>query len=83
MFSFLFFFMLYVLGVGSNVAMASSVITVFRDKYPQLKGWVAATCVAIFGFSVGIVYVTPVSSACFFTKKKIIEFMVLSIQSMA
>ncbi|XP_077293648.1 sodium-dependent nutrient amino acid transporter 1-like [Arctopsyche grandis] len=59
LFSVLFFLMLFVLGIGSNVAMASSIITVVRDKFPHVKHWHAVIAVAIFGFSIGLVYITP------------------------
>lgn len=59
LFSVLFFFMLFVLGIGSNIAMASCIITVIRDQFPKLKPWMAAVGVCVIGFSVGLVYVTP------------------------
>lgn len=62
LFSVLFFLMLFVLGVGSNAAMASSIITVIKDKFPHLKHWKIVLCVAIFGFCIGLVYITPVSA---------------------
>lgn len=60
-FSVLFFFMLFVLGVGSNVAMTSCVMTVIRDKFPKVKLWQAAMGTATVGFLIGLVYMTPVS----------------------
>lgn len=59
-FSVLFFFMLFVLGVGSNVAMTSCVMTVIRDQFPRVKLWQAALGVSTVGFCIGLVYVTPV-----------------------
>jgi solute carrier family 6 (neurotransmitter transporter, glycine) member 5/9 len=38
-FSFLFFFMLFVLGIGSNVAMMSCIMTVIRDEFVKVKHW--------------------------------------------
>lgn len=38
-FSVIFFFMLFVLGVGSNIAMTSCVMTVIRDQFPNVKAW--------------------------------------------
>ncbi|XP_062561322.1 sodium-dependent nutrient amino acid transporter 1-like isoform X2 [Armigeres subalbatus] len=58
-FSVLFFFMLFVLGIGSNVAMTSCVMTVIRDQFPKVKNWHAATGIAICGVALGSVYVTP------------------------
>lgn len=60
-FSFLFFFMLFVLGVGSNVAMASCVMTVICDQFPKVRLWQAACGVACVGFLIGLIYMTPVS----------------------
>lgn len=59
LFSVLFFFMLFVLGIGSNIAMVSCIITVIRDQFPKLKNWVAAVTVCTVGYLVGLVYVTP------------------------
>lgn len=61
-FSFLFFFMLFVLGVGSNVAMASCVMTVICDQFPKVRLWQAACGVASVGFLIGLIYMTPVSA---------------------
>ncbi|XP_065073599.1 sodium-dependent nutrient amino acid transporter 1 isoform X2 [Ochlerotatus camptorhynchus] len=58
-FSVLFFLMLFVLGIGSNVAMTSCVMTVIRDQFPKVKNWQAATVIAICGVALGSVYVTP------------------------
>lgn len=57
----MFFFMLFVLGVGSNVAMTSCVMTVIRDQFPKVRLWQAALIVATSGFLIGLVYTTPVS----------------------
>lgn len=59
LFSVLFFFMLFVLGIGSNIAMASCIITVIRDQFPKLKAWMVATGVCTVGFFIGLTYVTP------------------------
>ncbi|XP_055625250.1 sodium-dependent nutrient amino acid transporter 1 isoform X3 [Toxorhynchites rutilus septentrionalis] len=58
-FSVLFFLMLFVLGIGSNVAMTSCVMTVIRDQFPRVKNWQAATAIAICGVGLGSIYVTP------------------------
>lgn len=58
-FSVLFFAMLFVLGVGSNIAMTSCSITAIRDNFPQIKQWVCALALAIISFSIGLLYVTP------------------------
>jgi len=53
--------MLYVLGVGSAVALLGSVITVIRDSFPNLKYLLVAAVTTVLGFVGGLVYVTPVS----------------------
>lgn len=58
-FSMLFFIMLFVLGIGSNIAMVSCVITVIRDRFPKIDCWKIAVVVAIVGVSVGTIYTTP------------------------
>lgn len=71
MFSILFFFMLFVLGIGSNIAMCSCIITILRDKFKWLKAWQAAIGLAVCGFMFGLIYVTPVCThnlKCFLWK---------------
>ena len=58
-FAVLFFFMLFVLGVGSNVAQVSTVMTAIRDKYHFIKNWQIASVISVIGFSIGLIYVTP------------------------
>lgn len=60
-FSVLFFLMLYLLGIGSNVAMASCIMTIIRDKFKKVKNWHAALIIAILGTVLGSIYMTPVS----------------------
>ncbi|KAL7022824.1 hypothetical protein ACKWTF_012396 [Chironomus riparius] len=59
LFSVLFFIMLFILGIGSIVAMVTSVITVVRDQFPKVKYWQAALGYAIFGTLCGSLYLTP------------------------
>ncbi|XP_021912916.1 sodium-dependent nutrient amino acid transporter 1-like isoform X1 [Zootermopsis nevadensis] len=59
LFAVLFFLMLYTLGVGSAVALVGAVNTIICDSFPSVKYWVVATSSCIFGFLVGLVYVTP------------------------
>lgn len=59
-FSILFFFMLFILGIGSNIAMCSCVVTAIRDKFPHIQIWQAVLLVATVGFTIGLAYVTPV-----------------------
>ncbi|EDS37051.1 conserved hypothetical protein [Culex quinquefasciatus] len=54
-----FFLMLFVLGIGSNVGMATTIMTVVRDRFPHLKPSLVAFVIAIIGFSIGIIYTTP------------------------
>lgn len=58
-FAVLFFLMLLVLGMGSNVGMASCVITVIKDRFTHMSHWMLATVMAIVGFLCGIIYMTP------------------------
>lgn len=55
----LFFLMLFVLGIGSNVGMASCVMTVLKDKFTNTKSWVIAVCIAILCYAIGLIYITP------------------------
>ncbi|CAH1972723.1 unnamed protein product [Acanthoscelides obtectus] len=59
LFSLLFFLMLFVLGVGSLVGLYASLVTVIMDSFPDLKIWHVSAMSALFGFLVGMVYVTP------------------------
>lgn len=58
-FSVLFFFMLFVLGVGSNIAMTSCVMTAIRDNFPKVSNNYAALGIALISVIIGLVYVTP------------------------
>lgn len=60
LFAILFFFMLFVLGVGCLVAMQACAFTVILDSFPKLKIWHVSLGTAIGGFLVGLVYITPV-----------------------
>jgi hypothetical protein len=53
--------MLYLLGIGSNIAMMSCLMTVVRDRFKKVKNWHAALVIAILGTLCGSVYMTPVS----------------------
>ncbi|XP_061389733.1 sodium-dependent nutrient amino acid transporter 1-like [Musca vetustissima] len=59
LFAVLFFFMLLVLGVGSNVGMVSCVMTVIKDRFPNIPHWKVAAILSMLGFLCGIIYVTP------------------------
>ncbi|XP_055906728.1 sodium-dependent nutrient amino acid transporter 1 isoform X1 [Eupeodes corollae] len=58
-FAVLFFLMLLVLGIGSNIGMTSCVITVIKDRFNHLPHWLLATSISLIGFGCGIVYLTP------------------------
>lgn len=51
--------MLFVLGIGSEVGLATCVMTCIMDKFPNAKHWVIVSGIAIVGFCIGLVYVTP------------------------
>lgn len=59
LFAALFFFMLLVLGIGSNIGMVSCVINVVKDRFPQLPHWKLAIGASVLGFLCGLVYMTP------------------------
>ncbi|XP_013107994.2 sodium-dependent nutrient amino acid transporter 1 [Stomoxys calcitrans] len=58
-FSVLFFLMLFVLGIGSNVGMASCVMTVIKDRFTQTKHWVIVVSIALVCYLLGLMYITP------------------------
>ncbi|XP_063704592.1 sodium-dependent nutrient amino acid transporter 1-like isoform X2 [Culicoides brevitarsis] len=59
LFSVLFFFMLFVLGVGSAVALQSAINTVIWDQMNHVKYWKVAGSVSTAGFLIGLFYITP------------------------
>ena len=60
LFSVMFFVMLYILALGSNLATTSSIVTVIRDQFKTVKNWQAALGIAIYGIVFGSFYTTPV-----------------------
>lgn len=58
-FSMIFFIMLFVLAIGSNVGMASCIMTVIRDRFPRWQCWKVVLGIAVVGVSVGCAYTTP------------------------
>ncbi|KAH8410271.1 hypothetical protein KR009_010481 [Drosophila setifemur] len=58
-FSVLFFLMLFVLGIGSNIAMTSCSVTAIRDRFPNFKQWQCSLLIAVVSFIIGLIYVTP------------------------
>lgn len=61
LFAVLFFVMMYVLGVGSAVALCGAVFGILCDHFPKVNHWKLVLMVSSFGFLVSLVYVTPVS----------------------
>ncbi|XP_055854044.1 sodium-dependent nutrient amino acid transporter 1-like [Episyrphus balteatus] len=59
LFSVLFFLMLFVLGLGSNVGIVSCILTVVKDEFPNAQQWVIVVIISICGFCIALVYVTP------------------------
>lgn len=64
-FSIMFFLMLFILGMGSLIAMTSCVITVIKDQFKSVKTWHAALAYSIFGVITGSLYTTPVRREIF------------------
>ncbi|XP_032592356.1 sodium-dependent nutrient amino acid transporter 1 isoform X2 [Drosophila grimshawi] len=58
-FSVLFFLMLFVLGIGSNIAMSSCTVTAIRDRFPNFKQWQCSLLIAVISFCIGLIYITP------------------------
>ncbi|XP_067628880.1 sodium-dependent nutrient amino acid transporter 1-like [Eurosta solidaginis] len=58
-FSVLFFLMLFVLGIGSNVGMASCVMTVLKDQFTNTENWIIVTSIAFVCYAIGLIYITP------------------------
>ncbi|KAH8400678.1 hypothetical protein KR009_000293 [Drosophila setifemur] len=59
LFSVLFFLMLFVLGIGSNVGMASCLSTVIKDQFSHIKNWMIVVGIAVVGYFLGLLYITP------------------------
>ncbi|XP_026317515.1 sodium-dependent nutrient amino acid transporter 1-like [Hyposmocoma kahamanoa] len=57
--SVLFFLMMAVLGIGSSVALLSTINTVLMDSFPRVRtAYMSGFCCTV-GFGVGLIYVTP------------------------
>lgn len=59
LFAVLFFLMMAVLGIGSGVALLSTLNTVLLDAFPRVPTIFMASGACTAGFLVGLVYVTP------------------------
>ncbi|XP_021705240.1 sodium-dependent nutrient amino acid transporter 1 isoform X1 [Aedes aegypti] len=59
LFSVLFFLMLFIVGIGSNLGVVTSIITAIRDRCPTLENWKVASVVSVVGFSLSTIYMAP------------------------
>ncbi|CAL4064796.1 unnamed protein product, partial [Meganyctiphanes norvegica] len=59
LFAVLFFLMLFTLGLGSAAGLTGGVIAVICDQFPTWKKSYVTAGVAVAGFLIGLVYVTP------------------------
>ncbi|XP_017760565.1 PREDICTED: sodium-dependent nutrient amino acid transporter 1-like isoform X2 [Eufriesea mexicana] len=59
LFAVLFFVMMYVLGVGSAVALCGAVFSILCDSFPNVRHWKLVLLISVFGFIVSLVYITP------------------------
>ncbi|XP_058173503.1 sodium-dependent nutrient amino acid transporter 1-like [Anopheles ziemanni] len=58
-FSVLFFFMLFLLGIGTLIGIVTSVITAIHDQRPDITRWKIVIGVGVAGFAIGLIYITP------------------------
>ncbi|XP_075167565.1 sodium-dependent nutrient amino acid transporter 1-like [Haematobia irritans] len=58
-FSVLFFLMLFILGVGTNAGVFSTVITVICDRFTTIKRWIVVVVMALICYCFGLMYITP------------------------
>ncbi|XP_052891518.1 sodium-dependent nutrient amino acid transporter 1-like [Anopheles moucheti] len=58
-FAVLFFLMFFLLGLGSNTGIVTTIATAIRDRFPKLPHWKVVVMIAIYGFGCGLVYITP------------------------
>lgn len=66
--------MLFVLGIGSVVALQNVVVTVLCDQFPSLKYGRVAAITSVLGFLSGLVYLTPVCTDENSTDCHVIQF---------
>ncbi|XP_060521687.1 sodium-dependent nutrient amino acid transporter 1-like isoform X2 [Cylas formicarius] len=59
LFAILFFSVLFILGVGSLVALQGCISTVITDSFPRLKVWHVSLATVVGSLLVGLFYVTP------------------------
>ncbi|XP_043260673.1 sodium-dependent nutrient amino acid transporter 1-like isoform X2 [Colletes gigas] len=58
LFAVLFFLMLFVLGIGTTVAFTNVIVSIIKDKFPEVPNWKISAGVTSCGFLIGIVYCT-------------------------
>ncbi|XP_077259916.1 sodium-dependent nutrient amino acid transporter 1-like [Temnothorax americanus] len=58
-FGVVFFAMLFVLGIGSEVGLTSAIISIVHDQFPKVKYWHVAVGTCFCEFLIGLIYVTP------------------------
>lgn len=63
-----FFFMLFVLAIGSNVGMSICLMTAIRDRFKQLSHIRVAVAIAVVQFCIGLLYITEVRQNCLKSK---------------
>ncbi|XP_053686018.1 sodium-dependent nutrient amino acid transporter 1-like [Sabethes cyaneus] len=59
LFSILFFLMLFIVGIGSNLGVVTSIITAVRDQCPKLPNWKVASTISVVGFCLSTIYMAP------------------------
>ncbi|XP_058829532.1 sodium-dependent nutrient amino acid transporter 1-like isoform X2 [Topomyia yanbarensis] len=59
LFSILFFLMLFIVGIGSNLGVVTSIITAIRDKCPTVPNWKVASAISVIGFCLSTIYMAP------------------------
>ena len=53
--------MFYILGMGSNLAMISAIVTAIRDEFKSIPNWAGYLIYVIVVVAIGSIYVIPVS----------------------
>lgn len=61
-FAVLFFLMFFLLGLGSNTGIVTTIVTAVRDRFPRIANWKVVIAVSLYGFGCGLLYITPVNS---------------------
>lgn len=63
--SLLFFFMLFTLGIGSSMSQIETILTVFKDRYPSLrsKKWLLSLCICCVFFCLGLPLTTNIGQS--------------------